>query len=56
MSKSSGNILPADLWIVIGSGNLLSGEGAAVGGGQQIWLSLYGAVNYHSAALCHYTV
>lgn len=41
---------------VIISGNLLTGEGAAgaVGGGQEIRDSLYGAVNYHRASQCHY--
>lgn len=43
--------------VIIG-GNLLTGEGAAgaVGGGQEIWDSLYGAVNYHRASPCDYTV
>lgn len=37
---------------VIKSSNLLTGEGAAgaVGGGQEICDSLYGAVNYHRAS------
>lgn len=43
--------------VIIG-GNLLTGKGAAVavGGGQEIWDSLYGAVNYHRASPWDYTL
>lgn len=43
---------------IIISGNLLTGEGAAgtVGGGQEIWDSLYGVVNYHGAPTCNYAI
>lgn len=44
--------------LVIISCNLLAGEGAAgaVGGGQEIWDSLYGVVNYHRASACNYVM
>lgn len=44
--------------LVIITGNLLTGEGAAgaVGGGQEIWDSLYGVVNYQRASACNHTI